>query len=362
MSSQYLPLVLALAIGLLYYLMSFLHKLVHRLQPMKISEIYVYPIKSLRGVQLSEALATRHGFEYDRTFMLLQVTPEGHKNMAVSGYPAMTQFLTDIETDGDSNGTITVDFIAFGDVDQAKTLKVPLRPDTEKLEPFQVNMHYSPTQAFKMPAKYSEWFSSCFGYEVVFVYLGDNKRDVLFEDMKPDRTRRSLPPLLSSVPFLNLPEREAEKITFTDCAPFLIVSKTSLADVSARLPEGEEMDITKFRANIVIEGAPVAWAEDYWAKIKVKDAEIIMQHNCIRCKSINIDYSTGKPGVGESGDVLKKLQKDRRIDDGAKWSPVFGRYSFWSPKTPPRTLRVGDEVNVVRLNTGTTSWTWKGLQ
>lgn len=318
------------------------------------AKIYLYPIKSLRPTQLTSALATKYGFEHDRTFMLLQATPDGYKNMAVSRYPEMTQFLTSIDFDGTGNGTITVTFRAFGNEANVKTLTIPLVPKTAKLEPFEVNMHSSPALAFKMPAEYSDWFSSCFGYEVLFVYLGDNRRDVLFQDLIPGKNLSWISSAAKVIPLLTSPA--THRITFADCAPYLIISKTSLADVTLRLPKGEEMDVTKFRPNIVIEGAEEPWEEDFWRKIKIGDAEIIMAHNCVRCKSINIDYETGKPGTGESGEVLKKLQKDRRVDAGAKWSPVFGRYSFWNPKSTPQTFNVGDKVRVMELSKQRTIW------
>jgi glycine hydroxymethyltransferase len=51
-------------------------------------------------------------------------------------------------------------------------------------------------------------------------------------------------------------------------------------------------------------------------------------------------------GTDESGTVLKKLMKDRRVDKGARFSPVFGRYSFLEPRGNGTNLRVGDEVVV----------------
>jgi glycine hydroxymethyltransferase len=53
-------------------------------------------------------------------------------------------------------------------------------------------------------------------------------------------------------------------------------------------------------------------------------------------------------GEGESGKVLKKLMADRRVDSGAKYSPVFGRYGFLDAGSDSRTVRVGDEVVVAR--------------
>jgi hypothetical protein len=53
--------------------------------------------------------------------------------------------------------------------------------------------------------------------------------------------------------------------------------------------------------------------------------------------------------------------EDRRIDIGAKWSPVFGRYSFWDMKAKDEVIRVGDRVNVSKMNIGYTVWSWPGL-
>jgi uncharacterized protein YcbX len=286
--------------------------------------------------------------------MLLQKTPEGYKNMAVCYYPVMTRFLTSItlpEDDPNGNGFITVKFSST-DNEKAKTLTIPLRPNTDKLEAFKVDMHNSPTNAFKMPEEYSAWFSGCFGFDVLLVYLGDGLRDVLFEDMKPTKSGS----WLSKTPFLGSPDLESHQITFADCAPYLIVSKTSLNEVSSRLPDGQEMDVTKFRPNIIIEGADKCWEEDHWGKVRINGVEMSLPHNCVRCKSINIDYSTGKPGTGESGEVLKKLQKDRRVDMGAKWSPVFGRYSFWNSKQNTQIFRIGDEATITKVNKEKTVW------
>jgi len=58
-------------------------------------------------------------------------------------------------------------------------------------------------------------------------------------------------------------------------------------------------------------------------------------------------------GEGESGKLLKKLMKDRRIDSGNKWSPVFGRYGF---PTKGGEIRVGDEVVLSKRNNHHTVW------
>jgi uncharacterized protein YcbX len=308
---------------------------------------------------------TLHLLNNEGTFILLQITPEGPKPMAVSRQPEMTQFFQEIDGYNDADGSLRVTFRAFGNASAEKSLTLPLSPDTSKLEPYEVTLHNSPAPAFKMPAKYNDWFTSCFGYEVMLAYIGPNTRPVLFEDMQPLEPDPLTRFLRDKLPFtkgyverlMGLRQNEQWRISFADCSPYLIVSKTSLDDVSSRLPEGEEMDVTKFRPNIVISGAFEAYQEDYWGKLTINNrTDIIMAHNCVRCKSINIDYNTGKPGVGAQGEVLKKMQKDRRIDIGSKWSPVFGRYSFWGVSQKDEMIRVGDRANVTKVNDGLTIW------
>lgn len=48
--------------------------------------------------------------------------------------------------------------------------------------------------------------------------------------------------------------------------------------------------------------------------------------------------------------MLKKLNTDRRVDPGSKWSPVFGRYSFVHPHSDGHVINVGDDVVVSRRN------------
>jgi uncharacterized protein YcbX len=285
--------------------------------------------------------------------------------MAVSREPEMTQFFQEIEGYNDSGGSLRITFRAFGSASAEKSLTIPLTPDTEKLEPYEVTLHNSPAPAFKMQQKYNDWFSSCFGYDVMLVYLGANTRPVLFEDMQPLEPDPLTRFLRDKLPFtkgyverlMGLRQLSQWRISFADCAPYLVCSQTSLDDVSSRLPEGESMDMTKFRPNIVVAGAFEAYQEDYWGKLKINNkTEIIMAHNCVRCKSINIDYNTGRPGAGAQGEVLKKLQKDRRIDIGSKYSPVFGRYSFWGVGARDEVIRVGDRVNVSKVNDGLSVW------
>jgi uncharacterized protein YcbX len=308
--------------------------------------------------------------------MLLKVLDDGtYKNMLVSGFPEMTLFLTSIKfPDDNQDGEITVTF-SPPDAEK-KIIMIPLQPDTSSLEPVDINMHSSPTQARNMGSKYNDWFSQCFGFPVVFAHVGENLRSVLFaksSNSQPAKSSSWLSSITSYVPVLRSNSEDKEndnrKIAFQDCAAFLVVTEDSLEAVSAKLPEGEEMDITKFRPNIVLSGADKAWDEDFWAEVQIDGGEdgirIELQHNCIRCASINIDFETGKPGTGKAGEVLKLMQSDRRVDKVCasmraykqrtnsgqlkKYSPVFGRYGFLA-QGQGREIKLGMEVSVTARN------------
>lgn len=305
--------------------------------------------------------------------------------------------------DNHDNGTGTGSGTA-----RAETLDIPLTPDTSNLEELPITMHKSPTTGYNMGNAYNTWFSQRFGYEVVLAYLGDENSRAVLGTFPPGKhaahkahhgnsdggrmgvllrtlSYMVIAPLVStfwgggkwskalvgsllcalwvylvSTYFRKRAETaKDERIGFADAAPYMVVSETSVADVTGRMEGGEEMDVRKFRANVVVRGAERAFDEDFWAELVIgntKDQDktacsckLLLTANCVRCRSLDVDYTTGTFGTGESGRVFKKLMADRRVDQGAKYSPVFGRYGFLGVEgAGERTVRVGEEVVVAR--------------
>ncbi|RMJ14234.1 hypothetical protein CDV36_006063 [Fusarium kuroshium] len=339
---------------------------------MKISQLYTYPVKSLREVRMSEAEIAKHGFAYDRRFMLLKVvmdvdseSGQALKNMHIPAFPELSRFLVDMRLpeDEDDVGEFTVSWSKPGsDYDEARSLTVPLSPDVADLEPIEVDMHGSPTKAYNMGSEYNDWFSSCLDYPIIFAYIGPHQRRVLMSTtpIRPPKPTGWLSSIMTYALGTGMP---TEHVAFADGAHFLVCSETSLIEASSRLPDGQEMDMTKFRPSIVVAGADKAWEEDFWHEIQIGDIKIVLAQNCGRCKSINIDYVTGAPGKGESGKIMARLAKDRRVDKGNKWHPVFGRYGFLAPGSPGigMSLAVGDEVQVTKRGTEHTKFDWPGV-
>ena len=333
-------------------------------------QLYTYPVKSLRSVPLTTSALTPHGFPYDRRFMLIKVHDEtpvprskSHlkgnlENMTVTFYPELTLFLQHID---EAAGTFTVNYSPPDG--SSKSLEIPLSPPVSDLKELSVSLHQSPAKAYRMDDRVNEWFSSCLGYHVILAYLGPNRRPVLgnlFPNIAQSKST-GITSWLSSAT-LSLPsimgnnKKVEDGITFADIAPYLVVTEESLQDLSSRFADGTDMDITKFRPNIVLSGSTAAYEEDYWGEITIQSSsgtmEILLTQNCGRCVSINVDYSTGKTATGEAGNALKKLMKDRRVDKGNKWSPIFGRYGFLKPINGggERKIAVGDSVSITKVN------------
>lgn len=227
-------------------------------------------------------------------------------------------------------------------------IRFALRPEVGGLQKIHLDLHGSATDAYDMGEEVANWFSKYLEFETHLVYIGNNSRVVLGSGA-PNGTmaqaKRSpyTAPLRKLLPSSLTPQPET--ITFQDIGQYLVVTKESNDEVSSRLEEGLEMDITKFRPNIIVSGSPAPYDEDYWAEI-IFPGDIKMEFGgtCWRCQAITVDYRTGKKAEGEEGMVWKKLAADRRVDKGWKYGPVFGKYSYTAKKDYGKEIRAGDEI------------------
>ena len=90
---------------------------------MKISELNIYPVKSLKGIPLEEALVEGRGLQYDRRWMIVD---ENSRFITQREVPRMASVKIDVGTDGmraSLNGS---------------SIDVPLDPRTGELAPVAV--------------------------------------------------------------------------------------------------------------------------------------------------------------------------------------------------------------------------------
>jgi uncharacterized protein len=114
---------------------------------------------------------------------------------------------------------------------------------------------------------------------------------------------------------------KSRSVRFPDAYPLHLCSIESLADLNSRLTQPVEM--TRFRPNLVIEGAP-AFAEDGWAGIRIGEWEFPIGAACKRCSVTMVDPETGERGLEPMRTLSGFRKKDKKVEFGQYLLSVDG--------------------------------------
>jgi uncharacterized protein YcbX len=239
---------------------------------MHLSEIWIYPVKSLSGIQLHEAFVREEGLQHDRHWM---VVDEAGKFLTQRMYPAMALVDTEISES---------ELLLYYRQDEADGVRIAIdNPDGDEL-PVQV---WKDTVTAKTVSKEADkWLSE---------KLGKNVRLVAMQSEHP----RRMSPEDSAT---------ASRLSFADDFPYLLTTETSLADLNSRL--GELVNMSRFRPNIVIAGSG-PFEENNWSRIKIGNIYFDLVKPCERCVMINVNQSTGQRG-SEPLKTLAGYRKENR--------------------------------------------------
>lgn len=125
---------------------------------------------------------------------------------------------------------------------------------------------------------------------------------------------------------------------FADGYAVLVASQASLADLNARLPAALPMN--RFRPNVVIDGVE-AFEEDYVSTLRAGGAELRLVKPCTRCVVTTTDQATAERAP--DNEPLATLAGYRRKDgmDG-----VCFAMNAIVIRAGERPVRVGDEVEI----------------
>lgn len=280
---------------------------------MHISEINIYPIKSLKGISLDSATVEERGLKYDRRWML--TTPDG-MFFTQREFPRMAAIETWIEDDGLGLG---VSAERFGEV------FVPFEPQNGNTQ--QVTIWQSVCEGVIYGDALNEWFSDVIGTDCQLVYMADD-------------TRRGVNPRFN---------KNDDVVSFADGYPLMVLSEASLEDLNSRLET--PLPMNRFRPNIVVSGA-TPYVEDDWKKIRVGEAKFRSTKPCERCITTTVDQTKGEFDGKEplktlaSYRMAKNVMPERYDSLGVGPNAVlFGQNLI--AETAGATIRVGDRVEII---------------
>jgi uncharacterized protein YcbX len=288
---------------------------------MRLSEINIYPIKSLKGSSLKSALVEERGLQFDRRWML--ATPDGIF-FTQREFPRMATIGVSVES-----GRLKVESGKVG------TLDIPFEPDRGHRQ--HVRVWQSVCEGLVYNGEISEWFSDAIGTKCQLVYM-------------PDDTRRNVNPLFN---------RNDDIVSFADGYPLMLLGEASLENLNERISEKHagrlpvfQLPMNRFRPNLVVSDSK-AFAEDDWQKIRIGEAIFRSTKPCERCVITTVDQSRGEFDGKEplatlaTFRIAKHVMPDRyeRLDVSAN-AVLFGQNLI--PETPGAVIKVGDEVDVIR--------------
>jgi uncharacterized protein YcbX len=127
-----------------------------------------------------------------------------------------------------------------------------------------------------------------------------------------------------------------DQVNLADGYPVLLISEESLSDLNSRL--AEPLPMNRFRPNIVIKGAEVAYAEDEWSQIRIGKVAFHVVKSCARCITTTTNQSTAERGA----EPLKTLATYRRVPRGV----LFGQNLIHAG---PGRIKLGDSVAIEAL-------------
>ena len=239
----------------------------------RVTGLYLYPVKSLRGYAVSTAEFDDWGFAGDRRFMIVHeadglfITQRTHPRLALIEAVLTAEALTLSAT---GHGSVTVPSKASSGLRRVTVWKSTVTADDCGDDP-------------------AEWLSDFLGLPLRLVRMGGTfQRPIVKPTAQP-----------------------GDVVSFADGYPFLAISEASLAHLNDRIQEnqGEPVPMNRFRPNLVVADC-AAFAEDDWSRIRIGRAVFRNGGPCARCIVTTTDQFTGKRMGKEPLKTLATFRRD----------------------------------------------------
>jgi len=267
-----------------------------------ISQLWVYPIKSMQGILLDSVKLEKRGFKFDRRWMLVN---------------ADRQFVS--QRQQPKMALIEVKLSEFGLEIRAidmPVLVIPYPdPDIELFEEIEVTCWDDTIMAQHINTAIDNWFSEFLELDCQLVYM-------------PEKSQRKVDPDYAL---------GNDIVSFSDGFPYLMISEASLDDLNQKVDI--ELSVNRFRPNIVIAGCE-AYAEDSLGHFRINQNDFFAVKPCSRCVITTINPDNAKK---ESREPLKSLAKYRKKGNKV----MFGQNVLKQCPDTESILTVGDIVEVI---------------
>jgi uncharacterized protein YcbX len=221
----------------------------------KLSQIWIYPIKSLAGISLQKSTVLPKGLQFDRRWMLVD---ENGRFLTQREHPEMALFKVAIEKN-------------FLLVSRSDTIRLELNKEI-KGESFKVQIWKNEVLAIEVNPNYSKWFSDQLNFKCKLVFF-------------PEINQREIDPEYAKM---------NEQVSLADAYPYLIIGQSSLDNLNNKLDLPIQMN--RFRPNFVFTSG-LANEEDSWKNFKIGAILFEGVKPCARCVLTTVNTDTGEKGL-----------------------------------------------------------------
>jgi uncharacterized protein YcbX len=241
---------------------------------MTISQLFIYPIKSLGGIEVNRAEVTDRGFKYDRRWMLVD---RQHRFMTQREIPQLALLKTSIEQD---------QLIVTNSIKTGNSIRFPIELSTGNK--IRCIVWEDDCEALEAGPEINAWFSQQLNMDCKLVYM-------------PDESLRKVDPDYSI---------DNEITSFSDAYPFLIIGQSSLDDLNSKL--SVPIPMNRFRPNIVFEGG-YAFEEDEMEHFVINAINFFGVKPCARCVVTTIDQQKAEKGKEPLKTLSSYREKNNKI-------------------------------------------------
>ena len=270
-----------------------------------VSACYFYPLKSGQGVSTDNLQLTEKGPKFDRVWMLVDETGK-FISQRTRGCEKLALVAPNV-------GEASISFSAPG-MDNIRIDATEYNFDSKD-----VSVWGSDCKGYDAGDQAAQWFQD---------YLGIDCRLVAYANNEPRAVDSNY-------------GQSGDTVSFADGMPLLVTSEPSLEKLREHFPDGIEIGMERFRANIVIRGLE-AFEEDVIHHLRIGDVELEFVKPCARCILTTVDQDKGERLTGN--EPVTTLTKTRRgMGDNLK-GVFFGQNAI---ARVLGTVRVGDKVDII---------------
>ncbi|MDH4167813.1 MAG: MOSC N-terminal beta barrel domain-containing protein [Gammaproteobacteria bacterium] len=239
-----------------------------------IASLFVYPVKSCRGIAQLQARLTPRGLQYDREWMV--ASPDG-RFLTQREAPRLALVGTALHDDH-------LELSAPG----LPPLAVPLR-QSGRAASVEVTVWRDRVLACDEGPAAGNWLRE---------HLRRDVRLVRFDDARPRLTDAAWSQGLAGTS------------AFSDGYPVLVLARASLDDLNSRLPSPLPLD--RFRPNVLLDGCG-PYAEDGIRGLENEQMRLRLVKPCTRCVITTTDQATAVPQGDEPLRTLKTYRWDSSL-------------------------------------------------